>query len=305
VVSESSVVPPGVMPALITPVGPDGGPDLDAVGRLVRHAVAGGVEGLAPCGSTGEGWRLDGEARRRVVERVVAEADGLPVIAGVPVSTRTATLAEIEAHAAAGVRAALVAPPPGLALSTAEIGEMYASLAASSALPLVIYHIPSVTHAPITPGLVGELCDEQAIVGVKDSSRDMETMQALVAATAHQPGFTLLTGVDTLLVASLLAGAHGTIAASPGLFPALAVATMQALRGGRVAEALEYQQRVVDVVRACRALPFPSGWKAAAAVLGLARADGVWPGGVADREAVESLRGALSRLGVLSVDGAA
>lgn len=304
-VGESMVIPRGVMPALITPVGLDGAPDLDAVSRLVRHAVAGGVDGLSPCGSTGEGWRLDSKTRQRVVERVVADADGLPVIAAVPVATRSATLAEIEAHAAAGVRAVLVAPPPGLALPTAKIGEMYVSLADSSALPLVIYHVPSVTHAPITPALVGELCDNPAIVGVKDSSRDMETMQSLVASTAHQPGFTLLTGVDTMLVASLLTGAHGTIAACPGLFPSLAVTTIRALRAGRVDEALEQQQRLVEVVHACRALPFPSGWKAAAAVLGLARADGVWPGGALEPEVVESLRGTLGALGVLTDGGPA
>src|SRR5437660_128105 len=73
----------GVLVALATPLNRDGSVDEPSITRLVEHVLAGGVHGLLPLGSTGEGAALDEAARRRVLSAVVeAGAGRVPVICG-------------------------------------------------------------------------------------------------------------------------------------------------------------------------------------------------------------------------------
>src|SRR2546430_6594674 len=67
----------GVLVALATPLNRDGSVDEPSITRLVEHVLAGGVHGLLPLGSTGEGAALDEAARRRVLSAVV-EAGARP-----------------------------------------------------------------------------------------------------------------------------------------------------------------------------------------------------------------------------------
>src|SRR5437764_59896 len=97
----------GVLPALVTPLTEDG-----AVVRLVDHVLAGGVIGLVALGSTGESASLDETARRAMLKGVVKAAAGrVPVVTGVAQTHLAAAQAEVDAAAAIGADAALVAPP--------------------------------------------------------------------------------------------------------------------------------------------------------------------------------------------------
>src|SRR2546425_10817522 len=102
----------GVLVALASPLKRDGSVDEPAVARLVEHVIAGGVHGLLPLGSTGEGAALDEPARRTVLKAVVEVAAGrIPVICGVAQPNLQSARAEVEAAARLGADAVLVAPP--------------------------------------------------------------------------------------------------------------------------------------------------------------------------------------------------
>src|ERR1700720_4065856 len=74
----------GVLPALVTPLHRDGGADESGIKRLVEHVISGGVNGLLPLGSTGEGAALGERTRWQVLQSVVEAAAGrVPVICGV------------------------------------------------------------------------------------------------------------------------------------------------------------------------------------------------------------------------------
>lgn len=299
--TDPGAVPHGVIPALLTPVRPGTQDlDLDALERLVRHARDGGVHGLSPCGSTGEGWRLTRPQRRAVVEQVIGSSAGLPVLPGVPVTALCEALSEIEDLAHLGARAALVAPPPGLPLTPEDLARLYLSLAEKSVLPLVLYDIPAVSHVGIPASLLGELAAHDRVAAIKDSTRDLEKLQEILRLVAsNAPATTVLTGTDTLLVASLVSGAHGTIAASPGLFPDLALEIYARTRRGDVAGAMEIQRRLAAVVASCRRMTFPAGWKAAASLLGLCGPDRLWPAAPVPAHLRDRLRADLEDLEVL------
>lgn len=288
----------GVFAALATPWRADGGIDVEGLERLVERVVSGGADGISPAGSTGEGALLTRAERLELTRRVrQLTPSSLPVISGLPLSTLTEGRVELEDLASAGADAALVAPPYYYPLSDDGVRELYSAIAADSPLPLVLYNIPVFTKVSLSPAVVGQLAEHPSIIGIKDSSRDMEYQQQVLAATA-QPDFAVVTGTDSLLVASLTMGAAGTIAGSVNLVPELASGIYRAFGDGDLATAMRLQDRLARIVAVCRRGLFPSGWKAALEIAGVCERTAVPPGTAVSPDEFKALAGALQEIGL-------
>jgi len=264
-------LPRGVLTALVTPVDEAGRLDEAGLDRLVDGAVAGGVDGLSPCGSTGEGPRLTLAQRLHITRRVRERAPRLPVVPGLLVGSVEAAQEELVELARLGATAALVAPPSYYPCDDADLPHLFTVLADAAPLPLVLYNIPVHTGVPVTVPAVARLADHDNVVGIKDSSRDVEYLQSVLLATAaarEEQRFVVYTGADTLLLPSLLLGADGTIAPSSNLVPELGVGVVDAFDRADLATAEQLQTRLVRVVQACRTGAFPAGWKAALSLAG-------------------------------------
>src|SRR5918999_1317545 len=175
--------------ALATPLDERGELDHAGLERLVRRVLSGGVSMVCPTGSTGEGARLG--SRRRV--EVAAAVRGLvpaevPVVPGLPATDTESALSELALLADIEVTAALVSPPSYFPMPGEEVLGFYAELAAASPLPIVLYNIPQFTKVSIPPQVVGELAAHPGIAGIKDSSRDMEYLLAVLGATTGGAG---------------------------------------------------------------------------------------------------------------------
>lgn len=256
-------LPVGATVALATPLDENGALDHAALAKLVSRVVDGGVVGISPTGSTGEGPRLDRDTRVAVTRAVREQApEGMPIVSGVPLSSVADGLRELDLMAANGATAALVAPPHYYPLTDGDAVRLYEHLADRSPVPLVLYNIPVYTKVRFAPAVVGTLAAHPNVAGVKDSSREMEYFQQVVAAT-EGADFAVLTGSDTMLVASLLTGGHGTIAASANVVPELSSGICQAMDRGDLEHALALQRRLQDVIHACRGGTPPAAWKAA------------------------------------------
>ena len=294
----------GVMAALVTPWDPAGGDDglggIDGAGleRLIERISAGGADGISPGGSTGEGALLTADQRAELTRRVrdLVPA-GMPVIPGLPLRTLAEGRAELAALAAAGADAALVAPPYYYPLPDAGVARLYTDLAGDSPLPLVLYNIPQFTKVRLAPATVGILAQHPNVIGIKDSSRDMEYQQEVIIATADAD-FAVLTGTDTLLVPSLALGAKGTIAGSVNLVPELVTGTYKSYTAGDHDRAIELQRQLAGIVAACRDGYFPAGWKAALEIAGVCARHPVPPGLPLDDQACLSLAAKLSAAGL-------
>jgi dihydrodipicolinate synthase/N-acetylneuraminate lyase len=270
----------------------------------VSHVVSGGAVGLSPAGSTGEGARLSCQERARVTAAVRELAPpAMPIVAGAPVANAAAGVAEIAALNDAGADAALVSVQAIYPLSDNDVSRLYETLAESSPVPIVLYNIPVYTGVRLPVELVARLARHPNVAGIKDSSRDMEYLQQVVTATADAD-FRVFTGTDTLLVASLALGVHGTIAASVNLVPELAVGICRAFAANDLAGARVLQKRLTRVVLACRRGPAPAGWKAALAIRGICGAALVPPGAALDESSRDELAAILTDLGVIAGDAA-
>jgi len=287
-----------LMPALLTPFDDDGSLDLGALERMVERARAHGCDGVSPLGSTGEGALLSTERKVEVVRALrTIVGPGWPVVAGVLQAAPAAARAELLALAEAGASAALVPPPFYYPLRPSEVEAYFTWLAAESPIPLVLYQIPQMTKISIPPGVMAKLASLDWVVGMKDSSRDLEYYEAVLNEVAGAD-FRLVTGSDTMLAASMVAGGGGMIGASANVAADLARAIIDEVQAGHLDDARLSQERLREVVVRCRALGTPTGWKAAAAAIGLCGRAMHLPFEAASEQAVEALRGDLASLGV-------
>jgi dihydrodipicolinate synthase/N-acetylneuraminate lyase len=274
----TSFLPAGTMVALATPVDADGIPDGAGLERLVHRVVSGGVDGISPLGSTGEGARFTRDQRREVCRRVRELAPpGMPVIPGLPLVALADGPAELDGLAESGATAALVAAPYYYPLTDDGVLSVYETLAESSPIPLLLYNIPVYTKIVIAPWVVSRLAAHPMITGIKDSSRDMEYQSQIIEATAGAE-FSVLTGADTLLTTGLGLGAVGIIGASANLVPELTAGVYRAFTAGELPSAVRLQQRLARITQACRVGPPPAGWKAALEIAGVCAAHPVPPG---------------------------
>jgi len=291
----------GVLVALATPLNRDGSVDEPSITRLVEHVLAGGVHGLLPLGSTGEGAALDEAARRRVLSAVVeAGAGRVPVICGVAQASVASVRTEIESAARLGADAVLVAPPFYYPMDQASVLAFYRLIAEHAPVPILVYNIPQFTKVVVEPATIATLAAQGAVKGVKDSSRDFEYFEGVCIATREVDGFRVFTGSDSMLVASLAAGGSGTICGAANIAPDWVVRVYDDYARGDLAAARAGQDKVYQLVMALRGDVFPSAIKAALHMLGICEP---WPAPPATRldERLESrLRARLEELGLLA-----
>jgi len=141
----------GVFTALLTPFR-DGALDERALPELVELQIAAGVQGLVPCGSTGEAATLSHAEHQRVVEVVVAAARGrVQVVAGTG-SNSTSEAIQLTRHAKdAGADGALLIPPYYNKPTQEGIVAHYIEIARQAAFPLLVYNVPGRTASNIQP----------------------------------------------------------------------------------------------------------------------------------------------------------
>jgi len=289
----------GVHTALVTPFRDgDGSVDEAALRALVERQVAAGVDGLVPCGSTGESATLSHAEHRRVVEVVVEAARGrVQVIAGTG-SNNTREAIELTHHAKeAGADGALLISPYYNKPTQHGIVEHFSTIARECSFPLVVYNIPGRTASNIEPETMARLSDVEQIVGVKEACGDLHQMSQAIAASS--PDFTFLSGDDAMTLPLLAIGGHGVITTVGNLVPAEMVELVQAYKGGDLDRARSLHYRVLPLIDAIFRETNPIPVKAAVAMQGLISEGIRLPLTPISSEGRESLRLLMKEFGLL------
>jgi len=257
----------GILTALVTPFR-KGVVDEDALRALVERQIEAGVAGVVPCGSTGESATLSHEEHRRVVEIVVeAVAGRVAVVAGTG-SNSTREAVELTAHARdAGADGALLLSPYYNKPTQEGIYRHYATVAAETRFPLIVYNIPGRTASNIQPATLGRLGRTEHVVGVKEASGDLDQIAHVVAQCP--PEFAVLSGDDSLTLPLLAVGGKGCISTSANVTPALMRDLVDTWNGGDAAGARRIHYQLLPLFDAlfCETNPIPL--KAALELMGL------------------------------------
>ncbi|NPV53044.1 MAG: dihydrodipicolinate synthase family protein [Firmicutes bacterium] len=240
----------GIIVAMVTPFDDEGSVDAACIGNLVDFLIEKGVNGLYPCGTTGEALLLSTEERKYVAESVVEAARGR-----VPVIIHTGhicaeTAIELTRHARdIGAAGAGIVAPYFYNVGDEGIYRYYAQIAqAVPDFPLLLYNIPQCTVNRIRAGVVKRLMsDYPNIVGVKNSTGDLAEFRSFVEL-APAPDFSVYLGCDGLLLASLCVGGRGAVSGNACVFPEPYVELYSAWKAGDLGRAREIQ-RGIDAVK--------------------------------------------------------
>jgi 4-hydroxy-2-oxoglutarate aldolase len=180
----------GVFAAITTPFYPDERIYFRKIEANVAHYSRSLLAGLVALGSTGEAVTLD-EAESRDVLRAVAEAAAPEkvLVAGVGRESVRGTVALAEAAAELEFDAVLVRPPSYYAanLPAPAMLNYFRSVADRSPLPVLLYNIPKCVPYQIPIELIAELAQHPNIIGIKDSSGNVDRIRATVEATQNAP----------------------------------------------------------------------------------------------------------------------
>ncbi len=236
----------GVYPALVTPFQKNGDVDEDKFRALIRHVLP-HVDGLVPCGTTGEFNYLTAQEQKRLVEIAVAEAGGKPVIAGAGASGTREAIRLVRNAQEAGATGCLVVPPYFLHPSDKGIYQHYYDISQAVDIPILLYNIPQVMDAYLPRRVVEDLADIPNIVGLKDSSGNLTyTMEVLEFAGDRIDVFI---GHDEVVLPALAGGVSGMILASAQVYPEIWQGVFRAVQAGDLAEARRLQRSVQKLSR--------------------------------------------------------
>ncbi len=201
----------GILPAIVTPFGPDGDVNTDALRSLAAYQIEKGCNGFFVCGSAGEGVLMNMDERSRVVDAMVSEASGqVPIIVHVG-AVSTGEAVELAKHARkSGASAVSSIPPLYYKLSWDAIIGHIKAIAEAAELPTYYYHIPYITNVvPTAPELAQMIDSIENLDGIKFSSTDLYLLWETLEIAPRKPN--VLFGSDQQLLAGLAMGADGGI----------------------------------------------------------------------------------------------
>jgi len=288
----------GIFPALVTPFEPQGGVDEDAYRELIRFVLP-HVDGVVPCGTTGEFSYMTLEERKQAIEVCVDEVGGqVPVLAGTGCTSTGQTVALTRWARDAGVDGALVVAPYYLKPSFNEVYDHFKAVDGAG-LPIVMYNIPQCagTHFKWWTA-EGGLLDFDNTIGIKDSSGDLPFMEAMFEKVKGK--VSIFVGHDEVVQAALAAGADGAILASANLIPDIWQRVYVATQEGNLGLAQDWQQRVQRLVRIVVRCGSTQAVKEGLGMMGVEVGNSrhpIVPGGAFRREDREELRLQLEALG--------
>ncbi|MBX5328754.1 MAG: 4-hydroxy-tetrahydrodipicolinate synthase [Candidatus Bathyarchaeota archaeon] len=241
--------PEGILPALVTPFTDDGTVvDEERLRVLVNHCIELGVHGVVPCGTTGEFVNMTTEEKKQVIKTVVDEVNGrVKVVAGTGASGTDQALEMTKYAKDVGADAVLIVTPFYLKPADRGIYEHYDTIASKADMPIILYNIPQCTGLPLPWQMVEDLAQIPNIVGVKDSSGQLNFILAVLEKVRDK--INVLCGHDEVVVAALAAGCTGAILASANVIPDIWVQVYNHIKNGELQKARELQYKVQKIAR--------------------------------------------------------
>ena len=257
----------GAFTALITPF-KNGEVDVEALEGLVEFQIRQGIDGLVPCGTTGETPALSEEEDRLVIETVVRVANGrVPVVAGTGSNSTGMAIKYTKMAEKAGADGSLQVAPYYNKPTQEGLYRHFAAIAESTSLPLLLYNIPGRTSVTISPETMARLAEIPGIVGVKDSTLSMN----MISDIKHLCGedFDILSGDDPMTLPLIALGGTGVISVASNVAPAAVSDMVEALVSGDWYRGRELHYQLLPLFRALFLEVNPIPVKAAASLLGL------------------------------------
>lgn len=299
----------GALTALVTPFTADGAVDEATLREFVLFQVLAGIDGLVPCGTTGEAPTLSVAERERVIALTVETVAARPsrsrvaVVAGTGTNDTSTTIAATRRAAQLGADAALVVAPYYNRPDARMLEAHFRAVADEGDLPIVVYNVPSRTGTNVPADVFLRLAEHRRVIAVKEASGNLE--QIATICRDRPADVAVLAGDDAWALAVLAMGGDGVISVASNEIPGDMVALCAAARAGDWETARRLHARWLPLFLAnFRGGPNPVPAKAALATMGLLRSHAVrlplLPLAEAD---LEQLRTMMRQSGLIDTGG--
>ncbi len=258
----------GTYTAIVTPFAPDGGIDVKSLRKLVDFQVEGGVEGVVPCGTTGESATMDLEEQKKVVRTVLEQVDGrVLVLAGAGGNSTSHVTVVAREMQSLGVDGILSVVPYYNKPTQEGMYQHFTRVADAVSIPMVLYNVPSRTGSNMLPETALRLAEHDNVTGIKEASGNLlQAMEIIKGAPEH---FRVLSGEDNLTFPLLGLGADGVISVVANEVPMMMSRMVRDSLAGNWDEARKIHYKLLGLMNVNFVETNPIPAKAALAMMGI------------------------------------
>ncbi len=257
----------GALTALVTPFR-NGEIDEDAYRALIEWQIEQGINGLVPCGTTGESATMSHAEHERVIEICVEQAAGrVPVVAGAGSNYTKEAISLTRYAKKVGADAALHITPYYNKPTPEGLVQHFKAIAAEVDIPLVVYNVPGRTGLAMSAATVARVRREvPSVFAIKEATGDMILDSAIMEAC--DPEMIILSGDDFTILPLMAMGGHGVISVLSNILPKETAQMCRAVREGNLKLARELHFKMMPLCRALFVETNPIPVKTALALMG-------------------------------------
>jgi 4-hydroxy-tetrahydrodipicolinate synthase len=261
----------GTGTALITPFKPDQSVDYDALKKIVKQQVDGGVDALIVIGTTGESPVIEFDEREKIISLVVKEVKGkIPVIVGTG-TNNTKKVVELNKQAEVLKADGVLIVNPYYNKGTQEsLVEHYKYISEKTKLPIILYNVPSRTGMNILPETVVKIHKEcKNVVAIKEASGNISQIAHLISIKPKS--LSVISGNDDQTLAIMASGGDGVISVFSNPYPAEMKKITDAILNKNLKLAQELNNKYLSMMNALFIETSPAPVKYVMSKLGLCK----------------------------------
>jgi len=265
---SGTFTPSGVYTAIVTPFRDDATQSIDspALDRLIEEQVTAGVDGIVPCGTTGESPTLSNEEQTAVIRQVVARVSGkAKVVAGTGTNSTRSTIERSQAAVQVGADGVMVVVPYYNKPTQDGLVRHFVAVAHAVPCPVIVYNIPGRCGIDLLPDTLARILEEAPnVVAVKEATGNVLRAQELVRRFGAR--LSVMCGDDALTLPMMASGARGVISVTSNLLPKDVCRLVRLTEDARISEARGLHQALLPVHEAMFIESNPAPVKAALAL---------------------------------------
>jgi len=248
--------------AIVTPFKNDSSIDFAALGRVVNHVIAGGVNYIVVLGTTGESVTLTKEEKKAVISYVIEVTDSrIPIVVGIGGNSTQEVINCIRHTNMCGVDGILSVAPYYNKPNQRGLIQHFKAIATSSSAPVIMYNVPGRTCSNITSETCIELANEcENIVAIKEASGDMAQIMRIIKGKPDN--FSVISGDDMMTIPIIACGGSGIISVLANAYPAVTNELVSHALKSNFKSAREIHLRYLEMVELLFIDGNPSGVKA-------------------------------------------
>ncbi len=287
----------GAFTALATPFH-NGEVDEERYRAFIEWQIEEGIDGLVPCGTTGESATLSHKEHERVIEICIDQVKGrVPVLAGAGSNNTHESIHLARFAKEAGATGALLITPYYNKPTQEGLYQHYKTVALAVDIPIIMYNVPGRTGCNLLPATAARIAKEfKSVVGIKEATGDLTQVSDVLEACP--PNFQVLSGDDFTVLPLMSVGGCGVISVTSNIMPKAMAQLVAAWKAKDIAKAQKIHFELMPIHHAMFMETNPAPVKTSLYLMGLIEKEFRLPMVAMEQANVERLRSVLQKAGV-------